>query len=123
MTESRAVSGILLPDKVYKVAKWAVQIVLPALATLYFTLSGYWGWPRAEEVVGSVAAISLALGVVLQLSSSTYNRSGAAYDGVLIVDPDDPDPDSSYLRIAMPPSELSGRRDVRLQVEDVAPRE
>ena len=70
-----------------------------------------------------MAAIALALGVVLQLSSSTYNRSGAAYDGVLIVDPDDPDPDSSYLRIAMPPSELSGRRDVRLQVEDVAPRE
>ena len=32
-------------DKTYDVLKWIAMIVLPAVATLYFTLASIWGSP------------------------------------------------------------------------------
>ena len=68
-----------LPDKVYNVLKWITCIVLPALGTLYFALSGFWGFPYAEQIVGTIAAVTTFLGVILGISTATYNkRNGGA---------------------------------------------
>ena len=63
-----------LPDKVYDVLKWITMILLPAIATLYFALSGIWGFPYAEQVVGTIAAIETFLGTLLGISTLTYNK-------------------------------------------------
>lgn len=62
-------------DKVYTVLKWITMIALPAIGTLYFTLSGIWGFPYAEQVIGTITAISTFLGVILGISTSQYNKS------------------------------------------------
>nr|DAE93642.1 MAG TPA: holin [Caudoviricetes sp.] len=62
-------------DKVYTVLKWVTMIALPAIGTLYFTLSGIWGFPYAEQVIGTITAISTFLGVLLGISTSQYNKS------------------------------------------------
>lgn len=62
-------------DKVYTVLKWVTMIALPAIGTLYFTLSGIWGFPYAEQVIGTITAISTFLGVILGISTSQYNKS------------------------------------------------
>lgn len=62
-------------DKVYTVLKWVTMIALPAIGTLYFTLSGIWGFPYAEHVIGTITAISTFLGVLLGISTSQYNKS------------------------------------------------
>lgn len=59
-------------DKVYNVLKWVAQILLPALATLYFALANIWGLPYAEEIVGTITAIDAFLGVILGISSKQY---------------------------------------------------
>lgn len=64
-----------LPNKVYDVLKYVTQIVLPAIGTLYFALSGIWGFPYAEQVVGTITAIVTFLGVLLGISSANYNKS------------------------------------------------
>lgn len=64
-----------LPDKVYNVLKWLTMIVLPALATLYFALSGIWGFPYGEQVVGTITALVTFFGVVLGVSTAQYNKS------------------------------------------------
>lgn len=62
-------------NKVYDVLKWIALILLPAIATLYFALSGIWGFPYGEEIVGTITAIDTFLGVILGISSNTYNKS------------------------------------------------
>lgn len=63
-----------LPDKVYDVLKWIVMICLPAISTLYFALAGIWGFPYAEQIVGTLAAITTFLGVLLGISTAQYNK-------------------------------------------------
>lgn len=62
-------------NKVYDILKYIAQIVLPALATLYFALSKIWGLPYGEEIVGTISAIDVFLGALLGLSSMNYNKS------------------------------------------------
>lgn len=74
-----------LKPKLYDPLKYLAQIVLPALATLYFALAGIWGLPNAEEVVGTIVAVDTFLGVVLQLSSTAYAKSDDRFDGQMDV--------------------------------------
>ena len=64
-----------MSNKTYDVLKYIAQIVLPALATLYFALAGIWGFPYGEQVVGTITAIDTFLGVVLGISSANYKKT------------------------------------------------
>ncbi len=63
-----------MSNQVYDVLKWVAQILLPAIATLYFALAQLWGFPYGEEVVGTVAAIDTFLGALLGISTHQYNK-------------------------------------------------
>lgn len=63
-----------MSNKVYDILKFIAQIVLPALGTLYFTLSQIWGLPYGEQIVGTITAIDTFLGALLKLSTSAYNK-------------------------------------------------
>ena len=63
-----------LNNKVYDVLKWIALILLPALGTLYFALAGIWGFPYAEQIVGTITAIDTFLGVILGISTTKYNK-------------------------------------------------
>ena len=63
-----------MSNKVYDILKYITQIVLPAIATLYFALSDVWNLPYAEQVVGTITAIVTFLGVILGISSANYNK-------------------------------------------------
>lgn len=65
-----------LNSKVYDVLKWIAQILLPAIGTLYFALAGIWGLPYAEQIVGTITAVDTFLGILLGISSYTYNKEG-----------------------------------------------
>lgn len=67
-----------MSNKVYDVLKWLVMIVLPAISTLYFALSGIWGFPYAEEVVGTIAAVTTFLGALLGISNAQYKKGVTA---------------------------------------------
>lgn len=72
-------------DRLYDVLKYIAQIVLPAVATLYFALSEIWGFPYGAEVVGTITAFDTFLGVLLGLSTKAYLKSGSQYDGTMDV--------------------------------------
>lgn len=65
---------ILIKGKLYAFLKFLAQIALPAFGTLYVTLAGVWHLPAAEAVVSTVVAVDTFLGVILQLSSTAYNK-------------------------------------------------
>lgn len=64
-----------IPDKYYDILKWIAQILLPALATLYFAVSKIWGLPYGEEIVGTITAIDAFLGALLGISTHYYNKN------------------------------------------------
>ena len=66
---------MIFNNKVYDVLKYIAQIVLPAIATLYFALSSIWGLPYGEQIVGTITAIDCFLGALLGISSIQYNKS------------------------------------------------
>lgn len=79
--------------------KKAITIVLPAGSTLYFALSQTWHLPRAEDVVGSVAAVTAFLGMLLGVSTKSYNSSDAKYVGDLVVE-NHPEDESKQILVA-----------------------
>lgn len=65
---------MLMENKVYDVLKWIAQILLPAIGTLYFALAQIWGFPYAEQIVGTITAIDAFLGVLLGISTYQYRK-------------------------------------------------
>lgn len=63
-------------NKIYDILKWIALYLLPALGTLYFALSGIWGLPYGEQIVGTITAADTFLGVLLGISSATYKKEG-----------------------------------------------
>ncbi len=65
---------IFKDNKVYDVLVYIAQIVLPALATLYFALAKIWGLPYGVEIEGTIIAIDVFLGSILMISKVRYNK-------------------------------------------------
>lgn len=63
-----------MSNKLYDILKYIALIVLPAIGTLYFALSGIWGLPYGEEIVGTITAIDAFLGAILKISSDNYYK-------------------------------------------------
>lgn len=63
-----------MSNKVYDILKWIAQILLPAIGTLYFALAGIWGFPYAEEIIGTITAIDTFLGIILGISTAQYKK-------------------------------------------------
>ena len=49
--------------------------MLPALGTLYAALSGIWGLPYGDQVVGTIMAIDTFLGALLMISTNQYKKT------------------------------------------------
>lgn len=63
-----------MSNKTYDILKWIAQFLLPALGTLYFALASIWGLPYGEQIVGTITAIDAFLGVILGISTASYNK-------------------------------------------------
>lgn len=70
----------------YDVIKQIAQYWLPASGALYFALASIWGLPYGEQVVGTITAVDIFLGVLLGISKSQYDKSDERFDGALNVD-------------------------------------
>ena len=64
-----------MSNQCYDVLKWIALILLPALGALYFGLAQIWGFPYAEEIVGTISVIDAFLGALLGISTANYNKS------------------------------------------------
>lgn len=63
-----------MSNKTYDTLKYIQQIVLPAVATLFAALSGIWGFPYGEQIVGTIVAVDTCLGAILKISSNNYYK-------------------------------------------------
>lgn len=64
-----------MSNKVYDILVWVVQVVLPALGTLYAGLAVLWGFPYGEQIVGTITLVATFLGTCLRISNANYKKN------------------------------------------------
>lgn len=104
----------MITGKLYDRLKWFAQICLPALGTLYFTLAGIWGLGSGDEVVGTIMAIDLFLGVLLGISQINYNKQIA--EGLMKVEKTVTGGHNFSLELHSDPEELPSKKEARFKV-------
>ncbi len=114
--------GFIFSDALYQKAKWGVAIVLPAISTLYFTLGTIWGWPNIEQVVGSIAALTTFFGVLLGVSTRSYNASDARFDGSMDININDEGTKVFSLNLNDAPEALENMSSILFKVNSEANR-
>lgn len=105
----------MLSNETYDFLKKTVQIILPALGTLYFTLASIWGLPAAEQVVGTIAALTVFGGVLLSLSSKRYNDSDGRFDGSIDIEPGE-DEETTNLNVSLDPVAMAYKDEVVVKI-------
>lgn len=61
-----------MSNELYDILAIIGRLILPALGTLYFALAKIWQLPLAEEIVGTIAAVTTFLNSVLKVKSDAY---------------------------------------------------
>lgn len=69
-----------LPSSVYDVLKWVGLIACPALAVFYGTVAPAWGWPYPEQVVLTLNAAGVLIGVLIGASQLTAKPTEESED-------------------------------------------
>lgn len=64
-----------MSNKAYDVLKWIALVALPAVGTFYFAISGIWGIPYGEQILGTIVAVETLLGALLGVSTAKYNKT------------------------------------------------
>ena len=64
----------MLPSKLYDWLKWVCVILLPATATLVFSLSAIFHWEWGEIAVGVITAVDTFIGALIGVSTAQYNK-------------------------------------------------
>lgn len=64
-----------ISNELYDALKWIAQYALPAVGTLYFALASIWGLPFGEQIIGTITAVDVFLGVLLGISTAAYNKA------------------------------------------------
>lgn len=62
-----------MPNKIYDIAKYIVQIALPALITLVSSISVLYSYD-ATIIIGIISAVTVFLGSLLGVSTISYNH-------------------------------------------------
>lgn len=81
----------LISNQTYDFLKRMVTIVLPGLAVLYAALEAVLSLPNPGAVVVTLAALTLCGGVLMAISSKSWDNSQGKYDGSLSIIGDDLD--------------------------------
>ncbi len=61
-----------MSNKTYDILAIIGRLILPALGTLYFALAKIWSLPLAEEIVGTIAAVTTFLNTLLKVKSDQW---------------------------------------------------
>ena len=78
----------IFSNRAYDIAKFWATIVLPAFATFYATIGSLWGFPAVDKTVGTIVALDLLLGALLQISNTQFKNAPKQYDGTMFVKQD-----------------------------------
>ena len=108
-----------MSDSAYDFLSSLVKYILPALGTLYFTMAQIWGLPYGEQVVGTIVAVTTALGIMIGISKKNYDNEPYQFDGEIIVDTDAAGNSDLTLAAGLPVDAMREKGVVIMNVRDI----
>jgi len=121
-------TSITLNNTAYDKLRVIVQLWLPAISVFYAAMAAIWGFGYVEQVIGSIAAITVLAGSLLGISRKNFNAEEAiseaaildagVYAGALVVDERDPLKDTFILKLDVPFEDLKHLNTLTLRVEN-----
>ena len=109
-------SSLAVTNRTYDALLWAVKYFLPGLGTLYFSVAGLWGLPYAEQVVGTIVAVTLFLSAMLGISKANYKSDPNNFDGVVHIDERKEDADYWTFEPTQALVDLAGKKELLFKV-------
>lgn len=127
MADHAATPKFILPKLSYDVLKPITTTVLPGLSALYIALATLWGFPNAREIVGTITAVNVFLGLLVTLSSHQFQKTVEdipeitpvqieGYDGTFKVG-DPQDPSTFTMSLDAGPEELATKDAIVFKVD------
>jgi hypothetical protein len=107
----------ILSPAVYDKLKKTVQFILPLIGSIYFGLGQIWGFPKIEEVIGSITVLNTALGSVVGISKSRADKADTATDGDLVITEDPGGVASWMMAFEGDPELLKDRENITFKVK------
>lgn len=74
-------TGPIISNGFYDKLRYTSQYVIPGAGTFYFALAKIWNLAYGEEVVGSLAALGVFVGLFIGYSKVKYEKSDERFDG------------------------------------------
>lgn len=110
-------TGFIFSEAMYNKLKYVAMILLPAFTAFYAVLGNIWDWPNVEEVLASLAGADALLGVLLGISTKSYNASDARFVGdIVVVEAEDGGKVYSLEFNGDPEAEIDGKSEVTFKV-------
>jgi hypothetical protein len=116
--ESVVAKGYFMNSHVYDILKKMVQIILPAFGVFYMSIGAAWDLPGTKQVSDTIIALCTFIGVLLTLSSRSYNKSDAQYDGALDITQNEDGSKVYSLNLNTDTSVLDSKRNVNFKVDN-----
>ena len=114
------ITSLQLSSDVYDQLKRLTTVILPGAGALYFALAQIWGLPAAEQVVGTIAALNVFLGVLINASSKNHNSDVNSVGGSLNILPNDAGGKTYSLSVDADPAELDSKSEVRFKINNLS---
>jgi len=109
--------GYFLSNRLYNYTKLLAQLILPAVGAMYFSLAGIWGLPSADEVVGTIVVVDTFLGVLLSVSTNSYNNSDTKFDGTMAIANAMDGRKTFSLELEKPPEHLEHKDQITFKIQ------
>jgi hypothetical protein len=103
-----------MSDDLYRMLRFIALIALPGVGAAYFSLSGIWGLPEPDKVVGSITVISTFLGLLVRQARVSYENDDKRFDGSVNVTNNGDD--TSDVNIQLDPKAIIDKDEVVVKV-------
>ena len=115
--EEQTPPALVLSTATYEALRAMVEVILPGVSALWLALAGIWGWSNGEKISGTIAAVTVFVGLFVRVARRSYNKSDLKYDGfVHMVDKGQDKAPTMSLEVAAHPSELMLKKEINFKV-------
>ena len=70
-----------MSNKTFDFLRLVGEIIIPAIATFYAAVGAIWGWPYIEGITGTLAAVTVLIGAIINGLRKVYNKKEEQNNG------------------------------------------
>ena len=64
-----------MSNKAFDALRLIGEIIIPAVATFYAAVGAIWGWPYCDGITGTLAAVTVLIGAIVNGLRKLYNKN------------------------------------------------